>query len=670
MRNNTGLVFFWSIYSLICLGLCINVLRIYVGYQRAHVLVVIARICGEKMTTHTFHRRSPMHPSIFRWNAQFQLCSHPRLDASKTYHLVENERWQHLSSTRSSHQHSQEHRCYHSHRNAGSCSSTSRLSRYGDLAGSLFRRSTVVCLAYVFYVCALPKDGGFPCHGNSTFHFIPSHNDSLDEPWTLSKTFQYDPTVDQCLAFEYQGCGGNWNRFSTAAACSNRCRKIPTFPHCLKIIFRLNLDAYLATHHSYVDALFTTKLGLGYLTGVIEFLLGALIYAMCLPYVRKSGYFQVGVSSRLCVESLGLLQIFYWCHMLTLPWLIIMMVHGVHFWKWLIVPGCLYMVEKVLRYRKSRSNKHGETFIMEAILLPSQVIHLVINRPRKFIYKPGDYIYINIPAVASFEWHPFSISSAPEHKGRTRGERESPGERRLFSDSLWLHVRACGHWTRRVYDLFRVKLQQEHGISFENTDSSDLRTSMRCRMSKSYIDGLRGREQPARNTQCSISKHDQSNLLSENLVNQTMKSRESCVSLPQIKHESSIDCPECRTRLSLPYPPQMTSSFKSILPESNGIILEETSDLDEEAIPTEEPILIKHTDRPTVAPVGDYCIRMSNTSSTDDDQQDMELNESRPSDALGYLRMYQNDNRVRYNALEFNDREDLQVSDDMSMPDH
>jgi len=41
----------------------------------------------------------------------------------------------------------------------------------------------------------------------------------------------------------------------------------------------------------------------------------------------------------------------------------------------------------------------------------------VINKPRKFVYKPGDYIYINIPAVANFEWHPFSISSAPEHKG-------------------------------------------------------------------------------------------------------------------------------------------------------------------------------------------------------------------------------------------------------------
>ncbi|CAF4386567.1 unnamed protein product, partial [Adineta steineri] len=130
---------------------------------------------------------------------------------------------------------------------------------------------------------------------------------------------------------------------------------------------------YRETGHSYLDALLTTKLGIGYITGIIEFVIGAIFYIMCLPFVRKSGYF----------------QLFYWCHMLCLPWLIIMLLHGPHFWKWLLIPGFLYLIEKIRRYHKSRSNKHGETFIMEAILLPSQVIHLVINKPRKFRYKPG-----------------------------------------------------------------------------------------------------------------------------------------------------------------------------------------------------------------------------------------------------------------------------------------
>jgi hypothetical protein len=77
--------------------------------------------------------------------------------------------------------------------------------------------------------------------------------------------------------------------------------------------------------------------------------------------------------------------------MLTLPWLIIMLLHGPSFWKWLLIPGTLYAFEKIQRYHKSRSHKHGETFIMEAILLPSQVKFLFFSN--KFLTK---MLFINI----------------------------------------------------------------------------------------------------------------------------------------------------------------------------------------------------------------------------------------------------------------------------------
>lgn len=46
-----------------------------------------------------------------------------------------------------------------------------------------------------------------------------------------------------------------------------------------------------------------------------------------------------------------------------------------------------------------------------------QVTHLVIQRPKSFRFQPGDYVFLNIPAIAAYEWHPFSISSAPEQPG-------------------------------------------------------------------------------------------------------------------------------------------------------------------------------------------------------------------------------------------------------------
>ena len=46
-----------------------------------------------------------------------------------------------------------------------------------------------------------------------------------------------------------------------------------------------------------------------------------------------------------------------------------------------------------------------------------QVTHLVISRPLNFKYQPGDYVFIQVPAIATHEWHPFTISSAPEMEG-------------------------------------------------------------------------------------------------------------------------------------------------------------------------------------------------------------------------------------------------------------
>ena len=46
-----------------------------------------------------------------------------------------------------------------------------------------------------------------------------------------------------------------------------------------------------------------------------------------------------------------------------------------------------------------------------------QVIHIEITRPKTFDFQPGDYLYLQIPHISPYEFHPFTISSAPEMKG-------------------------------------------------------------------------------------------------------------------------------------------------------------------------------------------------------------------------------------------------------------
>ncbi|KAM9070854.1 NADPH oxidase 5-like [Sarcophilus harrisii] len=174
------------------------------------------------------------------------------------------------------------------------------------------------------------------------------------------------------------------------------------------------------------EYLLTTRPGIGWvhgtasLTGIVLQLLILIMLVCSCPFVRRSGHFEV----------------FYWTHLSYILIWVLLIIHGPSFWKWLLVPGLLFFLEKgvglVLSHMAALS-------IVEANLLSSKVTHLVIKRPSFFSYKPGDYVYLNIPAIAKYEWHPFTISSAPEQE-----------------DTIWLHVRSQGQWTNRLYDYFKA----------------------------------------------------------------------------------------------------------------------------------------------------------------------------------------------------------------------
>ncbi|KAM6304403.1 NADPH oxidase 5-like [Podargus strigoides] len=136
-----------------------------------------------------------------------------------------------------------------------------------------------------------------------------------------------------------------------------------------------------------------------------------------------------------CVRRSGHFEVFYWTHLSYISVWTLLILHGPHFWKWFAVPGCLFALEKAVGVAGRRA---GGLRIVEVNLLPSKVTHLVIQRPQFFRYKPGDYIYLNIPAIATYEWHPFTISSAPEQQ-----------------ETLWLHIRSLGQWTNKLYEYFQ-----------------------------------------------------------------------------------------------------------------------------------------------------------------------------------------------------------------------
>ena len=154
----------------------------------------------------------------------------------------------------------------------------------------------------------------------------------------------------------------------------------------------------MAAKFQYVG-IFGTVGGAANPTGVGLIVILTIMVGCSLSGVRRSGYFLV----------------FYFSHLNYVFYFLLLLFHAPDFWKWFVAFGCIWGVE--LTYRAiSAFLGRGATTIAEGIPLPSRVTCLKIRKPAKFHYSPGDWVFIKIPKIAAFEWHPFTISSAPEVK--------------------------------------------------------------------------------------------------------------------------------------------------------------------------------------------------------------------------------------------------------------
>lgn len=98
------------------------------------------------------------------------------------------------------------------------------------------------------------------------------------------------------------------------------------------------------------------------------------------------------------------MKLFYYTHWLYLPIYIITILHATNYWKWFIVPAVFLLFERLLRFIRVKSSDYGNTYISDVNLLPSKVTQLIITRPLSFKFKPGDYVFVNIPEIAFHEW--------------------------------------------------------------------------------------------------------------------------------------------------------------------------------------------------------------------------------------------------------------------------
>ncbi|XP_044962624.1 respiratory burst oxidase homolog protein B-like [Hordeum vulgare subsp. vulgare] len=104
-------------------------------------------------------------------------------------------------------------------------------------------------------------------------------------------------------------------------------------------------------------------------------------------------------------------------------------------WMYLAVPMIVYACERLTRTLRSRMRSVQK---VKVAVHPDSaaLLSLRLSKPEGFTYKSGQYIFVKCPDVSRFEWHPFSITSAPE------------------DDHISVHIKAMGDWTKKLRKTF------------------------------------------------------------------------------------------------------------------------------------------------------------------------------------------------------------------------
>ncbi|XP_035842493.1 respiratory burst oxidase homolog protein A isoform X2 [Helianthus annuus] len=200
--------------------------------------------------------------------------------------------------------------------------------------------------------------------------------------------------------------------------------------------YALNMSKYFGENKpSYI----TLLRGVEGVTGIIMVVCMTIAFTLATRWFRRSlvklpkpfdhltGYNAFWYSHHLFVIVYILLLVHGWFLYLVKEW------YKKTTWMYLAFPVLLYAGERTLRFFRSGSYT---VRLLKVAIYPGNVLTLQMSKPPKFRYKSGQYMFVQCPIVSSFEWHPFSITSAPD------------------DDYLSVHIRQLGDWTLELKRVF------------------------------------------------------------------------------------------------------------------------------------------------------------------------------------------------------------------------
>ncbi|KAI5784245.1 ferric reductase NAD binding domain-containing protein [Pyronema domesticum] len=106
---------------------------------------------------------------------------------------------------------------------------------------------------------------------------------------------------------------------------------------------------------------------------------------------------------------------------------------GYQAWRITIVPGIIYMFERL--YRELRARK--ETEITKVVRHPYNAMEIQFKKP-SMSYKSGQWLFLQVPAISAYQWHPFTITSCPS------------------DPYISVHIRQVGDFTKALAEVLGI----------------------------------------------------------------------------------------------------------------------------------------------------------------------------------------------------------------------
>lgn len=164
-------------------------------------------------------------------------------------------------------------------------------------------------------------------------------------------------------------------------------------------------------------------------TGILLVLIICIIYVFATQTARRLIFNAFWLSHKLIVVM----------YVLTILHGAFMIVQKPAFYLYFVGPAILFTIDKMV----SLSRKRIEISIVRAENLASDVTFIEFKRPPRFEYKSGQWVRIACSALGPNEYHPFTLTSAPNE------------------DTLSLHIRALGPWTYALRNVFEQDTLKE-----------------------------------------------------------------------------------------------------------------------------------------------------------------------------------------------------------------